>query len=208
MTPKELSVALNRIASKIDASTNPSRDLVLADVNRILASMEVEAGSHEANLGKTLSKAALFAVLGLGSGTGCTEAEKEQVKDFMAHQLDIRRDNQGEKNVEYVKKAHLKGISSSDWQELTTDIVRFSRGDVKPGPAIESAKMKLAQKGITDPDPEDIFEQVTDDLEVTIVEPSEFIKGTGILPLLMIKYPNGRIMDYSTDTKKWDAVRL
>lgn len=80
MTPKELSVALNRIASKIDDSTNPSRDLVLADVNRILASMEVEAGSHEAASLKSMGKNALLALmttLGIKGGIEVGKASAE-----------------------------------------------------------------------------------------------------------------------------------
>ncbi len=86
MTPNELSVALNKIASKIDASANPSRELVLADLHHVLASMEVEAGSHEAGILTNAKKLlpALFALVGLKGGLEAGEhsakadAEKTQ----------------------------------------------------------------------------------------------------------------------------------
>lgn len=43
MTPDQLVERLNRMASALDASSNPSRELVLRDLNVVLASMEQQA---------------------------------------------------------------------------------------------------------------------------------------------------------------------
>jgi hypothetical protein len=37
MTPSQLSAELRRVASKLNASTNPSKELVVADLRRIIA---------------------------------------------------------------------------------------------------------------------------------------------------------------------------
>lgn len=47
MTPQELSATLVRIANKIDASKNPSRELVAASLKQVLAA--VEGRSHTAD---------------------------------------------------------------------------------------------------------------------------------------------------------------
>lgn len=53
MTPQELSETLNKIASKIEASISPSRELVLVDLKRIMASLDPNA--HEAGLKETFT---------------------------------------------------------------------------------------------------------------------------------------------------------
>ena len=51
LSPSLLSAELYRIASKIDSSRSPSRELVLKDLNRIVMAMDVEAGDYEAGAG-------------------------------------------------------------------------------------------------------------------------------------------------------------
>jgi hypothetical protein len=43
MTPSELSAALRKIASKIDASKNPSRELVISDIQRVASRLVTAA---------------------------------------------------------------------------------------------------------------------------------------------------------------------
>lgn len=52
MNPNQVSAELRRIASAINNSKNPSRELVLQDIRRVLASMDETAGmEHEAGMG-------------------------------------------------------------------------------------------------------------------------------------------------------------
>jgi hypothetical protein len=44
MKPSQLASQLRRIASKIDSSKNPDRDLVARDLNRIIASVGFPEG--------------------------------------------------------------------------------------------------------------------------------------------------------------------
>lgn len=90
MTPVELSKALNRIASKIDASSNPSRDLVLQDLKSVVASMERTGGLKE--------EAAFLALIGT-VGIGLNAQEVSQMQD-LRHRTDM--------NVQVMERARVQ----------------------------------------------------------------------------------------------------
>ena len=69
MNPNQVSAELRRIASAINNSKNPSRELVLQDIRRVLASMDETAGmEHEAGIKEKLAGLAAAAAMLIGCG--------------------------------------------------------------------------------------------------------------------------------------------
>lgn len=50
MTPSEMSAALKKIASKLEASRNPSKELVLADLKKIVVAASKSGGAPSAKV--------------------------------------------------------------------------------------------------------------------------------------------------------------
>lgn len=148
MTPKELSLTLARIASKIDASENPSKSLVLKDLNRIIASFEVEsADSHEAGVKHWLSAMAL-ALASLGA------SQSETVQDA-AFDAALQGSGLAWKAARKLADlSHVKKLpqlnTDGDVDRLTTQLIRMSgQGAVRDllSEGLEIAKKKSIEQG-------------------------------------------------------------
>jgi len=83
MNPSQISAELRRIATAINNSQNPSRERVLGDLRRVLASMDETAGieidasmDHEAGMMGDLKRKFLPLALGICTMVGCTPTDK------------------------------------------------------------------------------------------------------------------------------------
>lgn len=132
MTPSQLSAALRRIASKIDASENPSKELVIADLKYTIASVDAspEDEAKAKELGNLLEKALRKSGL-----------PADATVDDLVESKEMLTERQASTSRQLKFAAGLPKLSKSQWKDLMKSYVIGGAGTMALAEAIPAMLM-------------------------------------------------------------------
>lgn len=137
MSPNELARQLTRIASAIENSKNPSRELVTRDLRRVLANLDPEAAMHvseemhEAGFGGALSAALLALSVLYGGDASATEKNLPTISESKVASFRLKCEQAGRV---------VQGLSLDDIIAISEALAKYMKKGSEIHKTIDDAK--------------------------------------------------------------------